>query len=393
MTKKKLEMYIDFIPAQLRKNKSWYIEYYRKDPKTGKLTRFKERHNINRIKNLRTRYKHAMRIVNSINEELEDSFRYSNSVEQLNIIEAIEIAAKIKCHNVRKKTRETYESKYGIFTKWLQSKELHIISIRQLNNRLVYAFFDDLRLKRSISNTSYNNYLIVIGGLLDVLKDREYIDRNPVKLIKKLPKKGKNRRAFSEPEAALLLYEIFRTNQFLFLATLLQFHCAIRPGNEMRHLKRSDIDFKNNLICIRNSAAKNHHSEFVTLPDNVKIVMHKMGIEKMPSNFFVFGRRFNPNKDKPMSRDGLSKAHKRIIDRLFKEKKLKSISGLTFYSWKDTGAVDLVRKGINIKDIMNHFRHRDLSTTQRYIESLGVENTAIRILNNQIIDYSKLNFD
>jgi len=61
------------------------------------------------------------------------------------------------------------------------------------------------------------------------------------------------------------------------------------------------------------------------------------------------------------------------------------ITGLQYYSWKDTGAVELFKKKVNILEIMRQLRHKDLSTTQKYCQSLYVINMEIRDLVNPIL--------
>ena len=46
-------IFIDYLPAQLRENKIWYVEYYVKNPATGTLQR--KCNKINRIDSIRER--------------------------------------------------------------------------------------------------------------------------------------------------------------------------------------------------------------------------------------------------------------------------------------------------------------------------------------------------
>lgn len=57
---------------------------------------------------------------------------------------------------------------------------------------------------------------------------------------------------------------------------------------------------------------------------------------------------------------------------------IKSRQGYTAYSWKDTGAIAMVRAGLDIVAIQKHLRHKSLATTQVYLQSLGVINREIR---------------
>jgi len=74
-----------------------------------------------------------------------------------------------------------------------------------------------------------------------------------------------------------------------------------------------------------------------------------------------------------------------IIEKLNKSKQLKDINGLTFYSWKDTGAMELFKRKINILEIRKQLRHKDLKTTQVYCESLYEINEEIKHLDGGLI--------
>jgi len=47
------------------------------------------------------------------------------------------------------------------------------------------------------------------------------------------------------------------------------------------------------------------------------------------------------------------------------------ISGLTFYSWKDTGGFDMLNENekITVFDVQDRMGHSDIKTTKRYVAS------------------------
>lgn len=49
----------------------------------------------------------------------------------------------------------------------------------------------------------------------------------------------------------------------------------------------------------------------------------------------------------------------------------------TFYSWKDTAARDMIWAGFSAIEIMVHFRHKDLNTTQKYMRSFQKANKRV----------------
>ena len=64
--------FIDYKPAELRDNKSWYIEYYAKNPLTEKLDRFRNR--VPKMKSVQERRKYAKKMILTINQKLESGW-------------------------------------------------------------------------------------------------------------------------------------------------------------------------------------------------------------------------------------------------------------------------------------------------------------------------------
>ena len=77
--------------------------------------------------------------------------------------------------------------------------------------------------------------------------------------------------------------------------------------------------------------------------------------------------------------------HGKILKRLENEGKLMDSKGLTFYSWKDTGALALFKNKVNPLEIMRQLRHKDLTTTQLYCQSLYSVNLEIKALDNALL--------
>jgi len=68
----------------------------------------------------------------------------------------------------------------------------------------------------------------------------------------------------------------------------------------------------------------------------------------------------------------------RVLRLLYREGKLKDITGLSFYSLKDSLAIYLLENGVDVESAMRHFRHSSLEMFQRYVKRLGVVNERIK---------------
>lgn len=89
-----------------------------------------------------------------------------------------------------------------------------------------------------------------------------------------------------------------------------------------------------------------------------------------PDEYFLFGPEWMPSA-KRVPANKLNKKHKSIVMQLHKEGKITDPSGIQSYSWKDTGALLLFEMKVDVLQIMKQLRHGDLSTTQKYCNSLN----------------------
>lgn len=64
----------------------------------------------------------------------------------------------------------------------------------------------------------------------------------------------------------------------------------------------------------------------------------------------------------PLGKNTLRNRFNRYRDALGLQKTLK------FYSWKHTGAISLIYNGAQPFDVMEHLRHRNFDTTEKYLK-------------------------
>jgi len=153
----------------------------------------------------------------------------------------------------------------------------------------------------------------------------------------------------------------------LFLAVSLCYYCALRRS-ELRQLKIRDIDLNKGVITLDGVDTKNKDVARVTMPQHLVNYLTKIRIKKHPSDYYVFGSDLQPDEVQ-CGVNAFTRKHRHVMHSLQEYKILQDIDGKTFYSWKDTAAADMIAAGFNIITIMKHFRHSDVGTTQRYLES------------------------
>ena len=209
-------------------------------------------------------------------------------------------------------------------------------------------------------------------ALFNVLVDREYIQENPFSNIRQLKATQKRRKVFTESEQKSIIKYIASKDKQLLLAVSLCYYCAIRPA-ELRRLKIEDIILDKGIITMQGSQTKNKENAIITIPLILLPFLLSLHLDDYPEHYFVFGSRSLRPGAKRCGRDTISKRHKKALQELHKLNFIEDIEGKSFYSWKDTAAKDLINQDINILELKQHFRHKKISTTQKYMqENLGV---------------------
>jgi len=95
------------------------------------------------------------------------------------------------------------------------------------------------------------------------------------------------------------------------------------------------------------------------------------------------GYQLQPGPE-PCGHNTIRRTHLKVLRQLKEFDLLTDIENKSFYSWKDTAARDMIEEGVNAAALMKHFRHASLETTQKYLESFGVQNNRIKDLKSKI---------
>lgn len=368
-------------PARLVKGVRWYIEYYQTDPVSGVMIRSREYLQMNRITDKRERLRFALNHISNLNNNLLPyGYPYKDSKNKQIIIsigEAVKIAMQIKSRSDRAKTVSSYKSVVDNFMKYIQKNNRQDAPLRDFGHTDAVMYLDYVLTEKSVGARTYNNYKQFMTAIWNELIERGYCAQNPWSKIKKLKVTEKNRKMLDDRDAQQILDAAMREDKQLLLAILLLYYCAIRPG-EQRQMKAGYIDLENGVVTLPGSITKNKKSEHVTIPTEIIPVLRKLGVDKMHRNDFIFGKGFLPHPDEMCGANTMAERHKTIVNKLYEQGKIRTKTGTSIYSWKDTGAMSLIKSGVDPYEIMRHFRHSDLNTTQKYMQSLHSRSEAIR---------------
>jgi len=274
---------------------------------------------------------------------------------------------------IQHKSYMTYAGQLPVFTDWLKEHGCGNLSIRKITPQTVSDFFYFLARDKGLDKPTCQKYFLNIRQLFTYAQKRGEVDIMPFDLVVfHRKKKDQGAEVIQLEDLKILLPEIKRLDPQLYLACIIQYYCFIRPGKELRLLKVGDIDLHNGLIMVRQENAKNKLQQSVTMPQQLIDICFEYGIDKADNSLFIFGnkKRFGT---KPCSINMLRYRFDIIRDHLNLSK------GYKLYSFKHTGASNLHRSGISMREIMDQLRHTKLEATQHYLKHhCGIVNDRIR---------------
>lgn len=378
-----------YIPARLVVGSRWYIIYYQVNPDTGERERFRETYDLNRIKNKKDRKVRALQIIDEINTKLVYGYPYlkmESERKETPLYKAIELARDIKCQSDRKRTRDMYRSMCNLFLAWAKVDGLLEMPIGKFNSEHALNFMDHVIMDRKVGARTYNNNLLQMKALINELIARNYIDKNPFQFIKKKKETDKIRRAFSNMEKQAIAEHLYKNDRVLFFCVILQYYCFIRPA-EMRRLQFQDIKLSKGVVTLPGIITKNHKNGMVTIPDVMMPLLADClsAFSNTPVHYLIFGEGVKPHPNKECGHNTLNWRHTKVMEFLFKTGKIGEYTGLSLYSWKDTGVQDVMDQQVNLWELMMQLRHSNLETTQKYADKHMKVNHQIKLKAKSLI--------
>ncbi|MDR2841105.1 MAG: tyrosine-type recombinase/integrase [Paludibacter sp.] len=269
-----------------------------------------------------------------------------------------------KKQQVNAKSFICYTSKMRVFVEWLKVNEY---LKREITTRVIEDFAFWLSKTQGLSKVTIDKYMQIVGTFFDyeVLKNKLRV--SPV-IGADIHSYGavvdKAAVPYSDTERATMKDVISRANPYLWLACQIQYYCAIRPG-ELRTLKIGNIDLQRKTIRVSAPDAKNQTTEMVDIPDVLVTEFSRFGLEKYNQDFYLFGRYGVPSA---------TPTGKNTMRNRFNE--FRKQAGLPenkkFYSWKHTGAIILIQNGASPYNVMEHLRHKNFATTEKYLRKRAV---------------------
>lgn len=376
----------DYIPPRLVKAaQGWYVVYYHEV--AGMWCRERKTFNLNRIRDKRRRLERAREIVEQLDGALSArSGGVAVATAELNVlgstplVEAIGFAVGIICQSPKYETRKSFRMIGKLLADFLEKKKWAGLTVSQFDGKCARAFMDDAA-GRGISNTTFNNYRGFATIVFNKLVNRDYIAVNPFHKIEKLEAEEKRRRAFMPEEARVVLAEIYRTDYWLFVLVLLHRLTLLRR-TECYRLRFSNFNLSESFIFLPKTVTKNKKQGDVTIPDVLRHFLEDERFARQPGNYLLFGANGLPHPSRNAGDSTFKERHRQVLLRLKKEKRLDDITGLSLYSWKDTGMTEFA-KILRPVELRDHARHASIDQSLAYYHAekvnLNVKGAKIRV--------------
>ena len=359
----------DYIPPRLVKAaQGWYVVYYHEV--AGMWCRERKTFNLNRIRDKRRRLERAREILEQLDGAL--SARGGGAAAatvELNVlgstplVEAIDFAVGIICQSPKYETRKSFKMIRKLLVDFLGKKKWTGLTVSQFDSKCARAFMDDAA-GRGISNTTFNNYRGFATIVFNKLVNRDYIAVNPFHKIEKLEAEEKRRRPFMPEEARVVLAEIYRTDYWLFVLVLLHRLTLLRR-TECYRLRFSNFNLSEGFIFLPKTATKNKKQGVVSIPDALRHFLEDERFARQPGNYLLFGANGLPHASQNAGDSTFKERHRQVLLRLKKEKRLDDITGLSLYSWKDTGMTEFA-KILRPVELRDHARHASIDQSLAY---------------------------
>lgn len=358
---------VQFTLPRLHKSKQWYVDFFAFDP--GRDCMRRKKYMLDRYKSERDRENIASILIHNLFEKLKVGWNpFVNARKTRQFMKFQTVLQRYHDYTVtaeskgilKHKTAIDYRSRLNQLKIYLEETETDIKYVYQFDRAFAVDFLDYLILDKDVSAKTRNNYRTWLSTFASWLKERQYIDKNPIDDIHMLKEEEKFRDPLTTEDLVRLRdYTVKRSPQF-YLACMMEYYCFIRP-DELRYVKVGDISITDQTVYIHPEFSKNRKGQVVALNDKVLRIMIEQKVFDHPSNEFLFGHDLTPGPEKI------------YVNQFRKEwQKVRKALGFPmsyqFYSLKDSGIRDLANaEGIVVA--RDQARHSDVSVTNKYLKN------------------------
>lgn len=278
---------------------------------------------------------------------------------------------------LRPDTIRGYRAVFDLFLKVMPE----VTSVSLLSNPMLNEYFKRIQtrqrivgrniIKTGVKKTTIKTHWTKLNVFFKWLKEKDYIEENPLKGIKPPRVSYEDYKRLEDHEIHKIYSAVTRCytssltlrRDIMMISLLL--YCGIRKG-EFISLKVSDIDMERKEITIRGETSKSKKTRILKIHQTLALHLKDYLKERNDYNLRTEYLIVSSKSDKGLSREGL----KHWVDSLIKK------SGVKFHlhQFRHTFACKLVEADVNLFKIQKMMGHSDISMTMRYVRSIKTEN-------------------
>lgn len=357
---------ISYSLPKLHTGKTWYIDFQCYDPAEGKMRR--KKYHLDGITNLRERRQRAQELIVGLTAKLKSGWNVwvsGGSSRQYTLFITVcnlyikNITQMYERNQMKKSTYASYTSYMNVFKQYVEIYPFKIVYIYQFNKGLISDFLDHMYFDKEVSARTRNNYQLWLSSFSEWLIQKDFLDENPVKGLKRMKNEPKQRQMLDEHQLHQMKEYLEKHNKYFLLACMLEYYTFVRP-NELCHIRIRDISIAKKCISLSGAYTKNGRDSKVGINNTTLSLMAELKIFDYENDMYLFGdRKFRPSYNQ---QDG----------RIFREEFIKMRRVLRwpascqFYSLKGSGIRDLANES-GIVIARDQARHTDIKTTNGYV--------------------------
>jgi len=354
--------------------KRWYISCYVWDVQKNALTR-QQLYEINNYRTALERYGYAKRAIKRINEQLQSGLHLDKQKSDqqkesktLSMVKALQLGLEIKKTKVAYSSYLTISSPTYQFIHYLEENGYDLMLASDWKKTNIIKYTDYLLTVRNLSPSTVNKYCDFLKSIFTMLEEREIVEGNPWKGIKREKVvKTKANMAFNAEQIKTVINKLKKTDTELLAFIQIMFYTFMRP-NEIRQTRVKNVLIEDRKIIISADISKNRTRAFIDIPEQLAPTLNPLLKNKSPNDFL-----FQSYDGRPYGKNTMSMRHRDILISLGLD------ADHTLYSWKHTGVVQAYKNGVNIKSLQLQCRHYSIAQTDEYLKTLGIfENKEIK---------------
>ena len=346
-------------------SKRWFVEFYAYDEAADELARKVIYISSSKYPTAKERRAYADAVIRQINHELSSGgfFRASNNKD-----DGLKTLAReyIRSREAQSKTIKDHKSTlFTFFIPWME-KQGNPLDVPSTTKSMVLAWLDDMQQERKWSNQTRNAKRSHLHSFYEYLRQREFVEVNPVADVQTETAKPEIRYYPFRPEDLEKIMSFLEENdKEMKLFCQFIYYCFLRPRRELRLLTVGDIIQERKQLRIRKDIAKSRKTMYVMIPPAFLKIIQQSGRLSFPPNYYLFGVNGIPGPQ-AYGYNTFAARFDTYMTKLGYDNRYR------MYSFKHTGCCNLYRLTKDIKLIKEQCRHASIEHTDIYLRALGM---------------------